>query len=516
MGIQSINQGIQKEYKVEVSTLYSIEPIGLGTPYVESLTSYISRLAYIHNVRVGVLIKKVIAKELKNELLKNKIYNDGASSVTKGINGFGDICLDYVQALEKLTLRNDIIYLTMLSWTSIINVRKIVDNHRKWCSDCLGEWKEQGRPIYEPLIWYLRGSNHCNLHKKKLAETCWNCSKQLMHMHGEVRMGYCQYCQGWLGKTKNYKFKETQYHIASKEKEMVNNYGLLLEMAPKIYEVPLKYKSINILKEIKEEFNFYGKELAECFSVGLSTVFGWLNGRKYPSIDSLFEFSYNSNIKAYDLLTNEIIQYEEELNNLKLRNQAKEDTEKKDIKGKQLKKLSLKDVLEKVLESDEPESLEQIYRKYGYAPATMKKHYPHLYKEIKLKSKMHKDNIIKKRNNERREALERVLSDNLYEDLSLYLILQKLGISRSAGRSNFSEVCNKISERYKNYQLKMQEEHKAKIINEIEYYTYYLHEQGIYPSGNKIAERLSGSGYLLKPFFREAYLDLLKELGYRY
>jgi len=515
MGIQSIDQVIRNEYKVDVSTIYSIEPIGLGTPYVESLTSYISRLAHIHNVKVGVLIKRIIAKELKNESVRNKLYNQGVSTVTQGINGFGDICLDYVQALEKLTVRNDIIYLTMLSWTSIINVRKIVDNHRKWCSACLDEWKKQERPIYEPLIWYLRGSKYCTMHKNRLSEKCWNCSKKLMYLHGEIRMGYCQYCQEWLGKTKNYKIKEAQCHVTSKEKALVNDYGLLLEMAPKILEVPLKYKSIIIIKEIKDELGIYVKELAEFFLVSPSSIFGWLNGRKYPSIDSLFEFSYHSNVKLYNLLTEEISQYKEEMNNLMLIIKAKDSKKKMNIKNRQFKKSSLKDVLEKELESTESKSLADIRIKYGYASVTIKKHFPNLYRKIKLKHKIHKDSIIKKRNDERKEALERVLNDNLYEDLSLYLILQKLEISRSAGRTNFSEVCNKISKRYKNHQLKMKEERKIRIIKEIEHYTYYLYKQGIYPSGHQLTKYLSEPACLLKPVFRETYLDLLKKLGYR-
>src|ERR1041385_4375542 len=38
------------------SRLYSLEPIGIGTPQTESLTSYISRLAAAHSVRVRDLV----------------------------------------------------------------------------------------------------------------------------------------------------------------------------------------------------------------------------------------------------------------------------------------------------------------------------------------------------------------------------------------------------------------------------------------------------------------------------
>src|SRR5436305_2454272 len=42
------------------SRLYHLEPIGIGTPYVESLTSYINRLARAHCVLSGKLIAQEV------------------------------------------------------------------------------------------------------------------------------------------------------------------------------------------------------------------------------------------------------------------------------------------------------------------------------------------------------------------------------------------------------------------------------------------------------------------------
>jgi len=38
------------------SRLYSLAPIGVGTAFVEGLTSYVSRLAAAHSVSVGDLV----------------------------------------------------------------------------------------------------------------------------------------------------------------------------------------------------------------------------------------------------------------------------------------------------------------------------------------------------------------------------------------------------------------------------------------------------------------------------
>lgn len=57
------------------SELYNIEPLGLETGMVESLSSYIIRLAYKHNLNVGDLVNKLIIPELnKDYLIKSAIY----------------------------------------------------------------------------------------------------------------------------------------------------------------------------------------------------------------------------------------------------------------------------------------------------------------------------------------------------------------------------------------------------------------------------------------------------------
>src|SRR5947209_5846010 len=44
----------------QASTLYALTPIGLGTPFVESLTSYIARLALAHCLFPGILMRHVM------------------------------------------------------------------------------------------------------------------------------------------------------------------------------------------------------------------------------------------------------------------------------------------------------------------------------------------------------------------------------------------------------------------------------------------------------------------------
>lgn len=66
------------------SRLYPLKPIGVGTPLVESLTSYLTRLAYAHCVPVTKLAEVEIAPLLnKSGTLTKAKFNTGA----KNLNG---------------------------------------------------------------------------------------------------------------------------------------------------------------------------------------------------------------------------------------------------------------------------------------------------------------------------------------------------------------------------------------------------------------------------------------------
>lgn len=101
------------------SQLYSLEPIGVGTGMVESLTGYVARLAEAHSVSVGNLVGRVLS-DLANP--KGGIVTPAARVVRIGghgfracsyaINGVTDRVAKWVDALEAATTRRDLRYLS--------------------------------------------------------------------------------------------------------------------------------------------------------------------------------------------------------------------------------------------------------------------------------------------------------------------------------------------------------------------------------------------------------------------
>ena len=116
------------------SRLYQLDPIGIGTPLVESLTGYIARLAEVHCIASGVLMEKELAPLINKEYgggNLHRIYN-----YTAALNGSGVMAMDLVQALQRLTLRDDLRFLTLLTWNELFPSRNLLHSIRAWCPDC--------------------------------------------------------------------------------------------------------------------------------------------------------------------------------------------------------------------------------------------------------------------------------------------------------------------------------------------------------------------------------------------
>ncbi|MDJ0569938.1 MAG: TniQ family protein [Pleurocapsa sp. MO_192.B19] len=143
----------------EISRLYSLEPIGLETPFTESLSSYLLRLAEAHCVVPKKLIMGEIAPLVLGDRYTSKIASKGVSALLPncdakpGINGMRAMTTVIANALEELTLREDLGFLSLITWKGIIEEQKLFRSKKAICPQCFEEWKLQQKIIYEPLLW---------------------------------------------------------------------------------------------------------------------------------------------------------------------------------------------------------------------------------------------------------------------------------------------------------------------------------------------------------------------------
>jgi TniQ len=240
------------------SRLYPLEPVGIGTPVVESLTGYVSRLAEAHCVTPKVLISRELVSFIP------KIYRTTnhfeMRSLTGALNGIGTMAFDLVTVLESLTLRSDLHFLTLLIWADIFPQRRLLRSRRAWCPYCYEEWySSKDKVIYEPLIWFFEAVTVCHCHNQPLCQQCSHCKRNLPPLASYSRPGYCPYCLEWLGVSANYLSSDNT--PLSKEEIMwqtwvIKNVGELLATTPRLSK-PLQREIVT------QAFCRYVKQFAE-------------------------------------------------------------------------------------------------------------------------------------------------------------------------------------------------------------------------------------------------------------
>ncbi len=183
------------------SQLYPLPPLGLRTPLVESLSSYVCRLAHEHHLYPGTLIRYLIAPLIAKPYLRTGHSNSisGFLRFAAPINGNSIMAQDWVRAVTALTLRHDLRHLTLLVWSEALSERGLLQKTRHWCPACYAAWKAAHTPLYEPLLWVIEGVSACPAHRCTLETRCPSCQQGSPWLAWQSRPGYCSLCSAWLG-----------------------------------------------------------------------------------------------------------------------------------------------------------------------------------------------------------------------------------------------------------------------------------------------------------------------------
>lgn len=149
------------------SRLYSLKPMGVGSAGVESLTSYLARLAAAHCVFPATLIEQIMLPRLGVRFFRKR---DGRGSHL--VNATGVPASVTYQCLESLTARSDLRMLTLVTWSNVIGILGLLRNTKAWCPGCYEEWARADTVIYEPLLWAFKAVTVCVRHQGCLREVC--------------------------------------------------------------------------------------------------------------------------------------------------------------------------------------------------------------------------------------------------------------------------------------------------------------------------------------------------------
>lgn len=279
------------------SSLYNIVPIGIGTIEVESLSSYISRLADAHCITVGDIMTHFIAPKMDKKYINNIVLNGGNGfyKSSSAINGYGIIAYDFIKIMSSLTCREDIRRTTLDNCRELVPFRGLLKNRRYWCSSCFQTDFENNKVIFERLSWTLQPIQECLIHDRALESVCPFCKSCMYTLERKSLPGYCGKCFSWLGS-----FVDSDHikYDSQSKKKLINKF--FIELTCMTVEKNNVASSLSFY--IKNNFEGSLKRAADFFCFSKSTFWGWKEGRHLPPLSALIDIITKLELDLTDFL----------------------------------------------------------------------------------------------------------------------------------------------------------------------------------------------------------------------
>ena len=289
--------------------LYPIRALGMETPMVESLTSYITRLAQAHDISTRTLIADYLRFRLPQkaqpaDALRHHDWSRHFLDYAHTLNGMVDRLEDWVFALEGATGVANLRYLTMIPWRGIFDNRRMLRSRRAWCAFCYQDWRDAGKAIYEPLLWALADVPDCLIHRRALAESCPHCKRKSLVLTPRSCPGCCPHCHHWLGSKERYGPTSGLNSESCNTGVVMAGLARLLADGPSLEQRPLKDITWANLQGCVHDLAGGNTALfARAAGLSACTLVPWFAGRKLPAFASLNGLCYRLGIPLYRFLT---------------------------------------------------------------------------------------------------------------------------------------------------------------------------------------------------------------------
>lgn len=501
----------------ERSALYSLDPIGIGTPIVESLTSYLLRLSYEHCVLPGILITTSIAPLIiPNVSLQHHRKNiqaifGGAHTATSMCNGMQSTAANITKVLKQLTQRDDLHLLTMLPWAEVIAAMRLLRNKRTWCPKCYEDWQQTNQILYEPLIWSLNVVTVCPRHHRPLLQQCPHCAQTSSLLTStSLPAGYCSKCGEWLGT-----ISEAQDNLAmSCESDLkrqcwvVEAIGELLARTPDLSSSIQKARIKAVLVAYVEQVT-HGNINALCRLTQQpdSTLHNWLHGQGIPQLTQLLQLCDSLQLSLWDFFTQSI----EDMPFSTLCSTATPLSRRSRLKpGKQLRAEEAQTALQAALNEIPPPSHQDVVKRLKTNRTTLQGRFPDLSRAISVR---YADYQKKQQYEAIRRQLE-IIIETEHPPPSLKEVARRLKTSTDRLRRYCLNLCSTISERHVAYRRTLVEQAKADIQQQVRQIAIELHSKGINPTSGAIGRQMKHPGVFKEKTVQEALRQVRRDLEF--
>ncbi len=181
--------------------LFPIVLRGVNTAEVESLPSYLHRVAFEHGVYTGEILRFLHRHGMREQRIhagaKLASYIKVAEFVRPGRTT--DMIRDLLQYFSGQDLSQTTLW--VLDRALGRSCGEVVKGFR-WCPECFSEMMSVGAEPYFKLIWHMSAISACPIHRTPLSNACEFCGCDQVSYKRERTLGHCQACGNALSKRK--------------------------------------------------------------------------------------------------------------------------------------------------------------------------------------------------------------------------------------------------------------------------------------------------------------------------
>ncbi len=465
--------------ELAISQLYSLQPIGVGTGLVESLTSYMARLARAHRVTPAQLFTKQILPLMNEFPPESRIGR--CTSIFGGYNRFFNGATKpaafVTAALQRLTLRTDLVSLSMLRWRNVISSIAISKQTRAWCAQCFTDWQTTGKVIAEPLIWTINLVTVCAVHKLPLCTECPVCRETSAPLEGRLKVGYCAKCGAWLGRPSSEAAAESYIHSSGLQPKFVSQQ---LFEALKVSDVAPHHAALDTRIEILLRNRGWSSVSSFTRTVGMEKYqfFDIKYKRNRMSLKTLLRICQAAEIDLKELLCPQATM--QRVHPSTVRYTARRFGNWKDLIFIE----AIRTALESAVAEAYPTSLSKIALTFRCTRDELRQNFPQLCKQIDVKQRRFR------RRRRRRLAvrLEQALKED--EPPSIKALGKQLHVSSSSLYIDFPQQVAQLSARYRTFKAQSFVVKKTAAAEMIRQAAATLHVRGEYPSIRRVLREL--------------------------
>ncbi len=291
------------------SRLYGLEPRSVGTVWSECLTSYFNRLGWQHGVSPRTLAVQEIGPLLVDaewwRYPSPQLMGVFCAANAMSINGSGNLATTWSDLLEQLTSRTDLHLLISPWWIGDLPVARNLRSSPAWCPACYTEWKQQGLPLYQPLLWMLQVVTICPTHKKRLVERCPSCQgKQAVIVSHKTQSGECTKCALWLDAGGHPSLEQPlDDELMNWQEWVVSVLKELRTMSLSSGMVSWKTFFTSLARAMERQKGY--SQLARLTGIDRRSLYQWVWGAVTPSLELILKFCYVCGTTPMQIMANQ-------------------------------------------------------------------------------------------------------------------------------------------------------------------------------------------------------------------